>query len=214
MVVLCHSVGAGGGSSFDLPGVQSNCEVRDGGVFCFARAVRCDRSPTCTLTKLNGFDGFAQRTDLIHFNEQCICGVFCNRLADALWVGYQKIITNDLAFITDGFHHQFPGVPVILSEAVFDGNNGVILDPLSPELNHLFASQFLTFLAEVILLGLLIVKFGSSRVKRDGNLLSAASLEASFFDRSEDQFKGFVVCFESRSVAAFITNESAVAFFL
>jgi hypothetical protein len=160
LIVFRHTVRAGGCAGFDLTGVQRNCEVRDGGVFRLARAVRGDGAPSRTVTEIHGFNGLGQRTDLVDLHQQRIRRIFLDRFADAFGVGHKQIIADDLALVTDGFGPSTSTIPVILRETVFDGNDGIVLDPLRPEFNHLFAGEFFAFLAEVVLLGLLVIQFG------------------------------------------------------
>jgi hypothetical protein len=96
LIVFRNTVRAGGCSSFDLPGVQSNCEVRDGGVFRLARAVRGDSAPSRPVTEIHSFDGLAQRTDLVDLHQQRIRSIFLDGAADAFGVGDEQIITDDL----------------------------------------------------------------------------------------------------------------------
>ena len=64
-----------------------------------------------------------------------------DRAADAFGIGDQQVVAHDLDFVAQFFGHQFPGFPVVLSQAVFDGDDGIIFHPLGPEINHLLAAQ-------------------------------------------------------------------------
>ena len=48
----------------------------------------------------------------------------------ALDVGHQQVVAHDLKAVAEAFLHQDPGVPVILVQAVFDGDDGAFVHPI------------------------------------------------------------------------------------
>ena len=135
-----------------------------------------DGPPAGPVAGLDGFDGLGQRTDLVEFDQQGIGGFFLDRPADTLGVGDQQVVADDLDLVAQFFRHQLPAFPVILGQAVFDGDDRVLVDPFGPEGDHLRAGQFLAFLAQVVGLGLFVVELGGSRVEGNGHLFATPAL--------------------------------------
>ena len=69
LVVLGDAVGAGGGAGFDLAGAGGDGEVGDEGVFGFAGAVGDDGGVAVAAGQVDGFEGFADRADLVDFDQ-------------------------------------------------------------------------------------------------------------------------------------------------
>ncbi len=81
--------------------------------------------------------------------------------------------------------------------------------PIFPEGYHLVTGQFAAFLAQVIRFGFGIVKFGSCRVERNGNLFTC--LIAGFFDGFQNHFYGFDIGLQRGGVTAFVTHQGRVS---
>jgi len=85
-----------------------------------------------------------------------------------------------------------PAVPVVLGEAVFDGDDGVLASPVDPEVGHLGAAEFaLVGLLEDVLAGGFVVELGRRGIECDGDVFTG--LQAYFFD-----------CFEISSMASWL----------
>jgi hypothetical protein len=97
LVVFGNTVRAGRGTGLDLAHIERHGQVGDGAVFSFAGAVRSDGAPTITLASFHGLDSLGQRTDLVQFDEQGICGVFLDRAADTFRVGDEQVIAWSLS---------------------------------------------------------------------------------------------------------------------
>ena len=87
----------------------------------------------------------------------------------------------------------FQPCPVVLAEAVLEADDGVLVDPVGPELDHLAGLQRAAFLGQLVGvltlgIGLTVDELGDGRVERDGDLL--AGLVAGSLDRREDGLDG------------------------
>ena len=102
-----------------------------------------------------------------------LAALLLDGLAHAVGVGHQQVIAHDLEPVAQFAHHQLPALPVILGQAVFDGDDRVLIHPVLPEGDHLFAGQFLAFGAQVVQAGVFFVEFRGSRVEGNGHILLA-----------------------------------------
>src|SRR5690606_21523211 len=102
----------------------------------------------------------------------------------------------------------FPALPIILGETIFDRNDGILFNPVGPEIDHFITGQFATLFAPVVDLVFFLIKLGSSWVERDRDICS--SPVASFFNGFEDQFHSFVIGFRGRRKTTFIANQCAI----
>ena len=63
---------------------------------------------------------------------------FCfDALLQALGVGDEEVVADELDVVAELFGEELPAVPVVFGEAVFDGDDGVLADPVVPEVGHL-----------------------------------------------------------------------------
>ena len=108
---------------------------------------------------------------------------------------------------------MFPAVPIVFGEAVFDGDDGILADPVAPEFRHLFggALGLVGFLEDVFLAGA-IVELARRGIERDGNLL--AGLVAGGGDGFENALERLFVGFQIGREAAFIADGGGIAVLL
>ena len=161
------------------------------------------------MAGLHGFDRLGQGADLVELDQQGVGSLLLDAAADALGVGDQQVVADDLDAVAHLGGHQLPAFPVVLGQAVFDGDDRVLVDPRLPEGDHLLAGELLAFLAQVVLLGLFVVQFGGGRVEGDADLL--AGLVAGLLDGFQDHFDGLVVGLEGRGVTALVAHQGGVA---
>ena len=194
--------------------VQRYSDIGNGRILGLTGAVGGNRAPSRTLAGFHGLDGLGQRADLIDLYQQGVRGIFLDRFTDAFGIGHQQVITNNLDFIPQFLCHKLPGSPVILGMAIFDRDDGIVIDPLRPELDHLLAGQLPAFLAQVIGFGIFFVQLRGCRVEGDGHIQPAAGFESRLFDGRENNFYGFVVGLQGGGVTAFIADQGGVTLFL
>ncbi len=145
---------------------------------------------------------------MVEFYQQGITSFLFNRSGNPNRVGHQKVITNDLQTVSVPCGEVLPAFPIILGESVFDGNDGILFNPIGPEIHHLVAGQFTTFFAKVVEFGVFFIKLGGCRVECNCHIFTSSI--ASFLNSFEDQFHGFIVGFQGRSKPTFIADEGAI----
>ena len=88
-----------------------------------------------------------------------------------------------------------PAVPVVFGEAVFDGDDGVFVDPALPEGGHLFGGEFaLVGFLEDVLAGFFVVELAGGGVEGDEDVF--AGRVAGELDGLDDEIESFVVGLE------------------
>ena len=98
LVVLGNTIGAAKRAGFDLSRVRGDCDVSDGGVFCFTRAMGDDSGVAVLFREFDGVEGFGQRTDLVHFNENRVGDAVFESFSEEFDVGDEKVIADELSF--------------------------------------------------------------------------------------------------------------------
>ena len=152
LVELGETLGTGRGTSLDLSGAETNDDVGNGDILGLTRAVRNHDTPASTEGILGGLDGLSDGTDLVDLEEESVARLLLDGLLDELGVGDCQIITDDLE--VGGLVEVRPGLPVILSEGVLDGDDGVLLGEGLVELSELLVGEPLALVG----LGVLEVK--------------------------------------------------------
>ena len=73
-----------------------------------------------SFARLNRRQGFRERADLIHFNQDGIRNSFGNSFAEKLYIGHEEIVADELDFIAESVGQSFPSRPIVFRTAVFD----------------------------------------------------------------------------------------------
>ena len=132
-----------------------------------------------------------------------------SRVADTEPVGIrdEKIITDQLDAFAKPMSQFSPALPIILGQAVFEGDDGVIAHPFGPEADHFFRALhgFVGFFENVFSI---LIKLAGCGIERDGNLFTG--LVSSLLDGFKYYFNGFNVRFHRRRETAFLANRSVV----
>ena len=110
-----------------------------------------------------------------------------NGLAQAVGVGDQQVVADQLHAVADGFRERAPAVPVILAQPVFDRHDGEALDPLGPQLNQFGSGQRAAFLREHVATGI-IHQLGGGGVDRQKDV--TPGFVAGPVDSFEDDLEG------------------------
>ena len=103
LVVLGDAVGTAGGAGLDLAGGGGDGEVGDEGVFGFAGTVGDDGVVAGFAGELDGVDGFGDAANLIEFDENSIGDSFVDAAREALSVGYEEVVADQLNFFLRRF---------------------------------------------------------------------------------------------------------------
>ena len=73
LVVFADPVCSAGRSRFDLSGIQGNCKISNRRIFCFTGTMTHHSRVAVSVSSLNGVNRFAQRSDLVHFDQNAVC---------------------------------------------------------------------------------------------------------------------------------------------
>jgi hypothetical protein len=136
LVVLGGTLGPAGSASLDLASAKANNEVGDGGVLSLARPVGDHDAPALGLRELAGSDGLGDSADLVHLEEEAAAGLLLDGSVDALGVGHEEVVTDNLRIAHASLELDI-GIPVVLVKGVLDGDNGVVLGEALVHLDEL-----------------------------------------------------------------------------
>ena len=113
-VVLADTVCTAEGTGLDLAAVGGDCDVCDGGVLGLAGAVAGDSGVAVTVCHLYGVQGLCERADLVDLDEDAVAGAHLDTLLEVLDVGYEEVVTYELALGSDCLGELDPAFPVFL----------------------------------------------------------------------------------------------------
>jgi len=131
-------------------------------------------APVVGVGVLSSLDGLSESTDLVNLEQEGVARLELNGLLNAQGVGDSQVITNDLE--VGGLVEVAPGLPVVLSEGVLDGDNGVLLGQGLVHVGELLVGDPLGGVAvgvlevKVVLLDIGLVELTGGNVHGDGNL--------------------------------------------
>src|SRR5690554_6463702 len=118
LIVLGKTVGAAHATSLDLTGFECDYEVSNEVVLGLTGAVGNDGGVTVALCKVNGLEGLGQGADLVDLDQDGVAYALLKTHLQSLYVGYEEVVTDELATITNAVGQHLPTIPVILSHAV------------------------------------------------------------------------------------------------
>lgn len=179
LVELGETLRTGRSTGLDLTSAETDDDVSDGNILSLTGAVGNHDTPVSTEGVLGSLNSLSDGTDLVDLQEESVAGLLLDGLLDELRVGDCQVITNDLE--VRGLEEVRPGLPVILSEGVLNGDNGVLLGEGLVELSELLVGEPLALVAlgvlevEVVLLLLGLVELAGGDVHSDLDLASVAS---------------------------------------
>ncbi len=121
--------------------------------------MRDHRIPSNGVGHLDGVQCLCKGPDLVQLDEDRIGGLFFDPLGNPLGVGDKEVVSHNLDAAPQFCGHLGPVLPVVFSEAVFNGINGEAIDPVLIELDHLHAivHGLIRFLKHIVSL---FVEFG------------------------------------------------------
>src|SRR5882757_3300453 len=113
LIVFGDAIGTGSGTGFNLARAGGDGEIGDKGVFGFAAAMRNDGVVSVFARKFDSVDRFGDAADLIELDENRVGNAFVNATREALGVGDEKIVADELDFLlgrfcADGVGERFP----------------------------------------------------------------------------------------------------------
>jgi hypothetical protein len=194
LVKLGKTLGTGRGTGLDLTGTETNSDVSNGDILGLTGAVGDHDTPAVGIGVLGGLDRLGQGTDLVDLQEKGVAGLELNGLLNAQRVGDSQVITDDLE--VGGLVEVAPGLPVVLSEGVLDGDNGVLGSEGLVEVGKLLVGEPLGGVAlgilevKIVLLGILLVELAGGNIHGNLDLASVASLLNGLGDEVESLLGG------------------------
>jgi len=164
--------------------------------------------PAVSLHQIYRLNRFRQGANLVHFAQQAVGRLALKSCLNAIDVGHQQIVTDDLNPVSQLFHHQRPTVPIILVEPIFNRNNGILIAPVYVKVDHLRTAQHLAFRFQMILT--IFIKFRCSRIHSQHDLLArfVASLSYCF----QNQIQRLAVGRQFGGKPAFVACSRAIPF--
>ena len=125
-----------------------------------------------------------------------------NAALQELGVGDEQVVADKLDLVADALGQLAPGRPVVFGQAVFDGDDRVLVDQVGVVVHHLVAGERAAFALQDI--RAVVVELGRGRVHRDHDLL--ARLVAGLVDGFQDDLDGLLVGRQVRREAAFVAD--------
>lgn len=151
-------------------------------------------TPAVGVGVLGGLDGLGEGTDLVDLEEKGVARLELDGLLDAEGVGDSQVITDNLE--VGGLVEVAPGLPVVLSEGVLNGDNGVLGSQLLVQVGELLVGEPLggvtlgVLEVEVVLLLLDLVELAGGNVHGNGHLASVAGLLDGIGDQVQSLLSG------------------------
>ena len=137
-------------------------------------------TPAIGVGVLGSLDRLGEGTDLVNLEEKGVASLELDGLLDAERVGDSQVITDNLDVL--GLVEVAPSLPVVLSEGVLDGDNGVLLGEVRVQSSELLVGDPLGRVAvgvlevKIVLLLLDLVEFAGGNVHGDLDLASVTDL--------------------------------------
>src|SRR5690606_25472147 len=107
-------------AGLDLPAIEGDGEVGDGGILGLAAAVRHHRGVGGTVGGVDGVEGLGERADLVDLHQDGAGDAHLDAGAEALGVGDEEVVAGQLHAVAEAFRQRLPAVPVVLPHAVLD----------------------------------------------------------------------------------------------
>ena len=153
---------------------------------------------------LDGIQRLGQSTDLVDLDQDGVGNALLDTGGQALHVGDEQVVANQLNAIADGLGQHGPAFPVVLAHTVFQRDDGIGVGKLLPHIDHLLLGHGLLGLGQVIAAGLLVVPLGGSGVDGDHEVL--AGLVAGLLDGLNDDLQSILILLQVGSIAALVAN--------
>lgn len=206
LVELGKTLRSGGSTGLDLTGAETDNDVSNGDILSLTRSVRDHDTPAVSVRVLGSLNRLGQGTDLVDLEEESVARLELDGLLDAERVGDSQIVTDNLDVL--GLGEVAPGLPVVLSEGVLDGDNGVLLAELGVKVGKLLVAEPLAGVAlgvlevKIVLLLLSLVELAGSNVHGDLDLASVADL----LNGIGDELKGLLGSLDIGSDTTLVTD--------
>lgn len=189
LVVLGQTVGAARRARLDLTGAEAAHQVSNKVVLGLTAAVGHHHAPSRALRHVRGLDGLGDGTDLVHLQQERVAQLLVDTGLDALRVGDEEIVTDDLNVLAHALGHLDVAGEVVLIERILNRDDGVVAGQVVVNVEkRVRAHQAVggaDLLAEVVGVVLSVVELGSSHVKTDVDAAGMARVGDGFGDDLE-----------------------------
>src|SRR5260370_17386937 len=103
--------------------------------------MRYHRAKGGTLRHLDRRQRLSQGANLIELNENRVSCLFLDTAFKPLRIRHEQVVANQLYAIAQALPQELPTLPVVLAQAILDGDDRILGDPLCVEVDHLARSQ-------------------------------------------------------------------------
>ena len=164
--------------------------------------MRDDRGVAGALRGLHGLEGLGEGANLVDLHEQRVCRAQLDAATQAGGVGDKEVVANQLHARAKARRELTPAVPVLLGQAVLDGDDGVGRDKLVPVVDHLRAGERVALALEDVGAGCGVIELARGGIHGKDEVL--ARLEASLLDGLHEVLEGLGVGLEVGGKAALV----------
>ena len=152
--------------------------------------------------------GFAQCTDLVDFDQQCVLPRLFRCLRQDFWIGYEQVVADQLNFFCPIFRSAVSSLPSRFRPCRLDGNDWEFVNQAFQVFGKFCAGVRAAFGFQVVLA--VFVELAGCAVQ--GEQYVFASFVACGFSCFNDQLQGFFVAVQVGCETAFVANGSWEAF--
>ena len=170
--------------------------------------MRYHRSKGGTLRHLDRLQRLSQGADLIELNENRISCLFLDTAFKPLCIRHEQVVANQLYAIAQALPQELPTLPVVLAQAILDGDDRILGDPLCVEVDHLARSERTALSSQHVFT--IIVKLRGRRVHTQENI-HARFIARRIYGR-HDNLQCFAVRTERWCETSLISNISIQLF--
>ena len=145
------------------------------------------------MGKLDCLKGLGYGTDLVELDQDGVGSAQVDALLQSLDIGNEQVITYQLYSAAQLLGHLYPAFPVFFIQAIFDGDNGILVDQALPMRDQLFGSKCKAALGLFVEADALLFVFplGGSGVHSQDEIFSG--LIAGIFDRLADMVQSILI---------------------
>ena len=161
------------------------------------------------LRHLDRLQGLGEAADLVHLDQDRVGGAQLDALLQACGVRHKQVVAHKLDLPAQALGQPHPAVPVLLGEAVLDGDDGVAVDELLPVVDHLVGRQAPALALQLVQAGLLVIELARGGVHRKREV--ATRLEARLAHGAHQVLKGLGVRLQVGGKAALVAHAGGKA---
>src|SRR5690606_10115865 len=172
LVVLRDAIRAGRRAGLDLPNAGRHGEVRDRGVLGLTGAMRHDGRVAGLPRDADRLERLRERPDLVHLDQDRVGDAALDPAPQALRVGDEQVIADQLTAGADALREQLPALPVLLVHAVLDRDDREPVAGGLPVGGHLLGRERAPLVLEYV--GAVRVDLAGRRVERDVDVVAGA----------------------------------------